>query len=360
MERKLVSIRQIKEIHPIEGADLIELAIIDGWQLVVKKGEFMPNGICVYFEIDSFLPKEDLRFSFLEKSLRTYEGKEGYRIKTMKLRGQISQGLALPIASFPEIYNLPLGEDVTEKLKVIKYDVAVLDKSGNVFVGNAGGKFPSFIPKTDEERIQNLTRYFKMLKGEEFEETLKLDGSSCTMYKILTKLTLWDKIKQFFGFNPNNYHFGVCSRNLDLKRPSENNKSDFWDVAIKLGIENKLPFGFAIQGELVGPKIQRNHEKLSENDFYCFNVYDIENKRYLNPIERQSFLETFGIKSVPVVNKAVKIFEECKDVNELLLRVKGQSMNKGTISEGRVYKCLRDPNITFKCINNDYLIKCED
>jgi RNA ligase (TIGR02306 family) len=226
------------------------------------------------------------------------------------------------------------------------------------------------IPKTDQERIQNLTDWFDRYKDIVWEETLKLDGSSCTMYKIERELTWFEKIKSFLGFKVNPVHFGVCSRNLEIKRNDSYEKtfdndgkistykqSDFWTVARKYNVEQKLPVGFALQGELIGPRIQANHEKVEDLMYFVFDIWDIKEQRYLTPYERKDFIEVLGILHVPLVDY-VKIFEVCKNVHELLERVKGESMNPGTISEGRVYKSI-DGTKSFKCINNEYLLKCE-
>ena len=373
MTRKLVSIQRIHRIDPIAKADAIECVTIHGWELVAKKGEFAVGDLCVYFEIDSFLP-EDPRYEFL-KDLKNHQGRKGYRIKTIKLRGQISQGLALPLSMFPEITNPVEFDEVTDLLNVIKYDNSVA-QSGNkpgLKAGPTAGKFPHFIPKTDQERIQNLSDWFTRYADVEWEETLKLDGSSCTMYKITKSPSIWSRIKSFFGAPLIDYHFGVCSRNLEIKRSdnyvktftnsdkeSTYQSSDFWRVAHLYNVEKHLPVGYAIQGELIGPRIQANHEQVDSLDFYIFDVYDILNARYLSPLERADFVATYlsSMKHVPILGSMVRIFEICPDVKLLLARVQGQSMNPGTVSEGRVYKSI-DGTKSFKCINNDYLLKCE-
>ena len=373
MTRKLVSIQRIHRIDPIAKADAIECVTIHGWELVAKKGEFAVGDLCCFFEIDSFLP-EDPRYEFL-KDLKTHQGRKGYRLKTIRLRGQISQGLALPLCMFPEITNPIEFDEVTDLLNVIKYDnsIAQSDNKPGLKAGPTAGKFPHFIPKTDQERIQNLSDWFTRYSDVEWEETLKLDGSSCTMYKVAKSPSIWSRIKAFFGAPLVNYHFGVCSRNIEIKRSdnyvktftnsdkeSTYQSSDFWRVAHLYNVERHLPTGYAIQGELVGPKIQANHEKVEGLDFFIFDVYDILNSRYLTPLERANFVSTFlpTMKHVPVLNPSIRIFEVCPDIKSLLARVQGQSMNPGTISEGRVYKSL-DGTKSFKCINNDFLLKCE-
>lgn len=364
--RKLARIEIINNIEPIENADFIVKATVNGWNVVVKKDEFAVGDYCVFFEIDSFLPNEEV-FSFLgEDKLKEYNGRKGYRLKTQKMRGVVSQGLALPLRLFPKFYGEGQGEDLTERLDVIKYDVQIADKSGGLLAGNTAGRFPDFLPKTDQERIQNKMNYFTKYEGIGFEETLKLDGSSMTCYKVKKELTKFQEFvnkysmkflkKEFYK----SVHFGVCSRNLELKRPENGTTSDFWYAAEKYRIENTLPVGYAVQGELIGPKIQKNHEKVQDIEFYVFDIFNITEQRYLSPHERKLMMKELSpLKHVPIINERVEIFNEYKTLEDLLKRVDTESMNKGTISEGRVYKSY-DGKFSFKCINNRYLLKCED
>ena len=368
--RKLVTIQQITAITDIPGADLIALATIQGWQVIVKKTEFSVGDACLFFEIDSFLPLEP-RYEFLKKTTK-FDGKEGYRLKSMKMRSCLSQGLALPLSMFPEITDPKEDFDYSEKLGVIKYDNEIQAYSGKPGLksGKARGNFPSFIPKTDQPRIQNLTTYFSTLVDEEFEETLKLDGSSMTCYKTGHTPTLWEKVKSIFGVKHKPYHFGVCSRNLELKPTADqvhlfNNQgkesiydqSDFWTAAYKHKLQDKVPEGYAIQGELIGPKIQANQEKVKELEFYCFDVYNIHTGKYLLPSERREFCELHRIPHVPVVSTNAKPLQ--LGLEGLLKHVEGESMNPGTVSEGRVYKHVTKP-ITFKAISNKYLLGKKD
>ena len=206
--RKLASIRQIAEIKPHTNADALELAIVDGWQCVVKKGEVRPGDFVVYFEVDSVLPINPL-FEFLRKSCYVKKdwlpAGEGFRLKTIKLRGEISQGLVLPLETvFPTATGLPvLGQDVTEILGVVKWDPPMPAQ----LQGLARGVFPSFIQKTDQERIQNVWEEVKEKYDDvTFEVTIKLDGSSCTYYH-------------------NEGDVGVCSRNLNLNLEGNDNLS---------------------------------------------------------------------------------------------------------------------------------------
>jgi RNA ligase (TIGR02306 family) len=358
--RKLATIRKVDKLLPIKNKDRIELAIIGGWSCIVKKGEFDVDSLGVFFEIDSFLPHEE-PFLFLGKPI-THQGRQGYRIKTMKMSGCISQGLLLPFSSFTDqemLNNVIVGDDVTDFLGVIKYDVELTQngKSTSAVTGQPQGKFPDFIPKTDQERIQNLPHYFEVYKHTQFEETLKLDGSSCTMYKIEKQVPWYLRLLKFLGFGIKSTHFGVCSRNLELKRPEAGDKqSNFWDAATKYNIEEDLPHGYAIQGEVLAPNIQGNFEKVSEVEYYIFNVYDINARQYLSPSKAKFFVDTAlpSAKYVPIISTNIRIFEECQSFESLQEHVTGYSMNQ-PISEGRVYKS--ENGVSFKCISNRYLLK---
>lgn len=361
--RKLATIRKVDDLIAIPKKDRIEIAVIGGWSCIVKKGEFEVGSLGVFFEIDSFLPYTE-PYLFLGKPTE-HQGKQGYRLKTMKMAGAISQGLMLPLDMFYEhkdVIQLKEGEDLTELLNVIKYDIELTQqgKGGPAVTGKPKGAFPSFLPKTDQERIQNLGHYFRLYKDVEFEETLKLDGSSCTMYKIagdnisfmdFLTLGLWRKL---FPAKP---HFGVCSRNLELKRPRSGDKaSNFWDAASKYNIEAELPKGYAVQGEVLAPNIQGNFEKVESVEYYIFNVYDIEAGMYLSPYHARAFVEQFmpSAQYVPVLHNNVPIFTVCDSFDSLQERVTGPSMNQ-PISEGRVYKS--ENGVTFKCISDEYLLK---
>ena len=372
--RKLVTKRVVDKLIPIEGADRIELAMIDGWSCIVKKGEFSVGDAGVYFEIDSFLPSTDTRFSFLgDNKVKEFGARKGWRIRTMKMRGVISQGLLLPVAMFSDI-DIDV-DDMAEQLLVVKWERSEATERNGVKTGNSAGKFPSFLPKTDQPRLQNAMHYFNAYSHHTFEETKKLDGSSCTMYKILKPKTLWQRFLEFFSIDDRTEHFGVCSRNLEIKSTdtyettfqnsgvtSTYAQSDFWYVARKYTIINNLPAGFAVQGELIGPKIQSNHEKVVDKEFYVFDVYDIGQQEYLLPADRALFMAEYlpGVKHVPIVKAQVDIFALHPDLDSLQRHVTGESMNKGVVSEGRVYKSTTVPGLSFKLISNEFLLRYDD
>ena len=338
--RKLASVQIVAEKKPIKDADLIEAIRINGWWLVSKKNEFEVGDKCVYFEVDSFLPVKP-EFEFLRKSSfrsTDYIG-DGFKLKTIKLKGQISQGLALPLDTVFLPVETEVGNNVTEILGVRKWE---LPEKGN-FVGQQKGSFPSFIRKTDQERCQNLVNEIKEAydSKEVFEITTKLDGSSCTAYYY-------------------NGEVGVCSRNIELKVNEENKDNHFVKTINKLGILDRLKElgkNIAIQGELMGPGIQGNELKLTEHDFYVFDIFDIDKQEYLRPYDRMIVMSYFHkVKTVPVIEKTRL---STSDINELLKAADNLSISENRIVEGFVCKSL-ERHFSFKVISNNYLLKSKD
>ena len=339
--RKLASIRRIDELNPIEGADAIECATVGGWKVVVKKGEFNAGDLAVYFEIDSWIPIELAPFLSKGKEPREFEGVKGERLRTIKLRGQLSQGLLLPLE--PTCANIVTelfeGLDVSVPLNIQKWEKPMNAQLAGVCKGN----FPSLIPKTDQERAQNLVKEIVAANeaGTKFEITEKLEGSSMTCYLIEGE-------------------FGVCSRNMDLKR-DENNA--FWKVAIEQDIEGKMREvgdNFAIQGELVGPGIQGNIYKLTKPNFYVFDMYSIKEGRYLTPAQCRCDAEMMGLNHVPVLVANGSLYDTLgiTDMPQLLKFADGKSVMgdiNGPLREGLVFKEVNG-GMTFKVISNQYLL----
>lgn len=332
MERKLVSPVVIDDVQPIEGADLIEVATVKGWKLVIKKGEFIIGDHAVYCEIDSFLPVKE-EFEFLRKSsFRRMGEQEGFRLKTMRMRGQISQGLLLPIRLL-DGYTYQLGEDVSAHLGVVKYEPPMPAALGGIAKGN----FPSFIPKTDEERIQNLSKEFASYQQHTFYVTEKLDGSSVTYYM-------------------NEGLFGVCSRNLDLEESEDNS---FWKVAAKENIAAKLAAlgrNIAIQGELIGEGIQGNAYGLRGQTARFFNAFDIDAYRYLGLDEFTELIASLELQTVPILDLNYTL---PATLDEMLTIADGASVlspaGKSVEREGLVIRST-DRKISFKVISNKFLL----
>jgi RNA ligase (TIGR02306 family) len=336
MERKLASIQVIDSLTPIEGADRIECARVMGWNVVVKKGEFTSGSLCVYFEIDSVLPADCSWSDFLKD--------KKYRVKTAKMRKCLSQGLALPFINFTEeqqekLKSLSVGDDVTELLSVKKYEIP---ETGSFKGCNSAGNFPYFLHKTDEIRVQSALDVLQELKDKPYYITTKCDGTSCTIFRFKEE-------------------FGVCSRNFLLKKEEE---SVYWKVAKKYNLEEILPEGYAIQAEVVGIGIQKNRLKLSDYDLLVFNVFDIEKQRHLDLLEFKEFCNKLNLKIVPIDEVG-----ECFNysLEALLEMAKGKYSNTQNNREGIVIRpqvgffsrCLRG-RLSFKVLNNDYLLKDED
>lgn len=334
-ERKLASIRKITDIIPIENADAIEIALVDGWKVVTKKDEYKPGDMCIYCEIDSFLPIRD-EFEFLRKSSYKKMGDtEGFRLRTIKLRGQVSQGLIISInellkygVSADDVYE---GLDVSGMLGIIKYEPPILAE----LAGKVKGLFPSFIPKTDEERVQNLSSEYVSWKDQTFYVTEKLDGSSATYY-----------IKDG--------EFGVCSRNLELLETEGNT---FWKVARDLDLENKMKsvgINFSIQGELIGEGIQGNPYKIKGQTVKFFNLFDIDIKDYYNLEYFEKIIkEEMSLDTVPILERNFKLPE---NVEEILKYADAKSVLNPTFDREGVVIRSHDRKISFKVISNKFLL----
>ena len=345
--RKMATIRCVDQINPIPNADAIEVATVGGWRVVVKRGEFQPGDLAVYCEIDSFIPTAVA--PFLTKPghhPKTFEDINGERLRTVRLRGQLSQGLLLPYAVLPFGSQgvLSEGDDVSELLGIVKWEAPVPAQ----LAGEARGLFPSFVRKTDQERVQNLSSEFLEWVGDiddresqlRWEVTEKLDGSSMTVYV-------------------NQEDSGVCSRNLNLL---ESEGNTFWRIARDRNLIEKISStgrNIALQGELIGEGIQGNPYKISGQDFYLFDIYDIDAGQYMLPQDRQALAQELDIQCVPVIAHSASLYDTLgiKTVDAVLGFAEGAStlMNK-TEREGVVFKCTTR-QLSFKAISNRFLLR---
>lgn len=343
MSRKLATIQIIKELLPIPEADAIELATFENicWKCVVKKGEFQKGDKAVYFEIDSLLPLIP-EFEFLANKgtrktlLEDGTVVEGYRLRTIKLRGQISQGLALPLTTFlivSENETAEESEDVSELLNIHKYEASISPQ----LAGQVKGNFPVFIPKTSEERIQTYWGIVQKYKDLEWYAAVKYDGMSVTYMK-------------------HEGEFGVCSRNLQLLETEGNS---LWKMADMLNLKNKLPEGFAVQGELFGEGINKNPHKIKGVDFRVFNVYNIKEGKFLDYEDAENFVNDVHLSFVETIeiNNSYKINLQDKTLEDFL------QMADDTKLEGLVFRPLKEVSdlrfgrVSFKVISNNYLLK---
>jgi RNA ligase (TIGR02306 family) len=337
MERKLVTVRKVINVEPITNSDNLEHVTVDGWKVVCKRGDFQKDDLALFYEIDSFLPVRQ-EYEFLRKGCykKLVDGTEGMRIRSIKLRGAISQGLLLPLSTFPDIDFSDTTKDYSTELGVTKWEVT----SPVVMCGDAKGLFPiHLVPKTEQERVQNLTGWFGEYKNVEFECSVKLDGTSATY--------IW-----------HNEELRICSRNLELK------PEDTTNIYVKMALELKLSEkfkdiqeNFAVQGEICGPGINGNPLKLLKPTFFVFDVYNIDVQGYYTPSQRRLLCEFVNLNHVPIWVENIKPFEMTMD--ELLKYAEGPCYFNGNLREGLVFKSTRTINnelLHFKVINNQYLL----
>lgn len=352
--RRLASIKRIEEIKAIEGADLICAYRVDGWWVVDQKNKYNVGDLVCYCQIDSWIPNSIAPFLSKGQEPREFEGVKGERLRTIRLKGQISQGLLLPITTlksfitdYQQYHDLIEDDDVTDILGILKYEGPMNAQ----LAGLAKGNFPSFIPKTDETRIQSLGKNLVKWNEQQLEVEIseKLDGSSMTVF---FRNNAQDETGNTIS------EFGVCSRNLQLKETEGNS---FWRAARKYNLEEKLTelnLNIAIQSELCGSGIQGNKYKLTDIDFYVFTVYNIDTGEYLTSYERIDLCKQLGLKHVPILGTMVLGDET---VDSLLDKAEGKSvLNPKTEREGLVFKCIDYPSIHWKAISNRFLLKNGD
>ena len=329
IERKLATVVKIIDIQPIVGADVIVVVSVKGWKVVAKKDDYKVGDLAVYYEIDSFLPIRP-QFEFLRKSSYKRMGLiEGYRLRTIKLKNTISQGLLTPIPD--GILDPKEGDDLTQVLDIVKYEPPIPAQ----LAGKIKGVFPSFIPKTDEERCQNLD--MSLYAGERVYITEKLDGTSFSCYF-------------------NNGVFGVCGRNWEL---TETNDNSLWRMANMLELKDKLTKlgkNIAIQGELVGNGINGNLYKLNDHKLFFFTGYDIDKGHRLFFDELEWLLFRLDVPMVPVLEKYGYVLPNENLVDNMLKYAEGKSvLNMGVDREGVVVRGL-EREFSFKAISNVYLL----
>jgi len=329
--RKLATIQTIKELEPIPNADRILLARFQdvGWQCVVAKDDhFAVGDYAVFLEVDSLVDVTQPRFAFMAN----YKG----RVRTIRLRGVLSQGLALPLAQFPELEGEALsgGLDVTAMLGIQQYVPPEPVSVGGDVLGN----FPSFVPKTDEPRVQAYPDVLDELRGLPAVATVKCDGSSGTAYYYAE-------------------HFGVCSRNLELKETPTN---AFWKVARKYDLPVRLPDGYAVQFEACGEGIQKNRLALRGVDGFVFNVWCIAEGRYLDHAGTRAFAESLGMPVVPEERRWESFDATLDGLLEMAQGVYAGTKNQ---REGIVVRPLQEHysptlggRLSFKVLNNAYLL----
>jgi RNA ligase (TIGR02306 family) len=335
MSRKLASVQRIEEIKAILGADRICAYRVNSWWVVDQVGRYSVGDLAVYCEVDSWIPTALAPFLSKGQYPREYNGVKGEHLRTVKLRGQLSQGLLLPTHVVTALvpFDEGVGQDVTEFLGIQKWEATISAQ----LAGVARGNFPTQVPKTDEDRIQGLTRDWSRLSQLVYEVTEKLEGSSMTVGLI-------------------NDEFVVCSRNLSLKETEGNS---LWEVARRYQIEDNLRNlgldNIVLQGEIVGPGIQGNHYALAATDFYVFSVYDIQAGEYLAPSARRELVSRLLLKHVPVISPGALV--PGVTIEDVLAQADGASqLNPQRLREGLVFKQV-DGQEHWKAVSNKYLLQ---
>ena len=324
--RALATIDKIVDVKPIEGADNIEVARVRDWHVVVRKNEFRVGDTCVYFEIDTMLPVEDTRFEFLaNRGVKTNNnGFKGHVLKTIKLRGTVSQGLVLPIAEFPELRGMSIGQDVTDKLGVQKWEPPM---EFIPFNPSTAKPRPQFVPKTDEERIQNVG-YLVDAMNSQWTVTEKIDGTSVSAY--------WHPV----------LGIGVCSRNYEV---ADEDGNLYWDIVKKYDLHAHMASEWpdktvVIQGELYGPKVQGNPLGVPTRQLAVFNV--IVDGAYLPMDEWPEWVVPVPQVMMPIPDSVEKALA---DVDGLRSVISPQRLAEGVV--------WRKWPMSFKVINNKFLLK---
>ena len=339
MTRKMATVRVISDLRPIPDADAIETAVIDGWTVVVKKGEFQVGQKVIYLEIDSFVPHDLAPFLSKGKEPREYNGVKGEKLKTVKLRKQLSQGLVLPL----EDKSLEEGTDLSELLGIQKWEAPIHPSLRGV----AKGTFPTnFFSKSDQERAQNIIRsIFENYKDDYYEVSLKLDGSSISVFNI-------------------NGEVGVASRNLWLKESETNADNTFIKTAKESGLFYAMKNypDMLFQGELMGPGIQGNREEFDEHRIYIYNIQRTGHE-FLSPGERYVFfndlvqyVDSKLLQHVPILHYNIKLSELGINNIEDLKKFSDRASIKHSIAEGLVFKS-NNHDFQFKIINDKFLLK---
>jgi hypothetical protein len=364
--RKLATIQRIASLTPIKDADKIEKATILGWEVVVaKKDGFKVDDLCVYCEIDSILPDKP-EFEFLRE--------RKFRIKTIKLKGQVSQGICFPLSILPSSFKPQEGIDVTDLLGIKKYDpqaeferkeadrLASINKNRmdkflkryawyrKIIFKPTRKPFPAFIKKTDEDRIQLFPNYYENWKNIEFEVTEKIDGQSATYFVVPNP--------QKGLFRPK-WLFGVCSRNFQLLK--EDNSS-YWSIARKHNIKNKMiswcekhNTGLIIQGEIISDKIQGGKYRRGDYEFFVFNFIEYNHGliEKFNNKEMDKACRLLGLATVPFIclRTPLPSMKEMVDLANGLSVVSFKTIREGLVWRNYLY------DLSFKVVSPEFLLK---
>jgi RNA ligase (TIGR02306 family) len=342
---QLASFETITEILPIVGADRIEIARVQGWQSVIRRGDYKVGDRIIFVPIDTVLTPAEWNKHLWDKNDPT----KPIRVRTVRLRGAVSQGLIFPasLVSAQEIWDHMDDPDedvsIAGMLGIIKYEKQLHAS----LTGVAKGDFPSqFVSKTDEDNLKSNTRAFAELKNcHAVSISCKLDGTSSTF------------IKEQDGT------FRVCSRNLELHDDADN---AHWQMARKYQLQELMKPGTVLQGEIVGPKIQGNPMGLNAPELCCFNYKDLKTNKYVHVDEHTLDLIPTGLKWVPhiaTLSQAAFQYETIESLQELANK---QQYANGAAAEGIVLRGLNAEGelvyseslrkmLSVKIINQNYI-----
>lgn len=325
---KLATIEKISEAVPHPNADRLTIYKMEGmvWK-VISAEKFCVGDRVVYIKTDTVVSADVPEYSFLEKNK--------YRVSCIRLRGQFSNGLILPL-SIMQKYLPPTvqkGEDISQYIGVTKYV-----KPETLQSGDSAGAFPThLISKTDEERGESVPEILEQFKDKECYISVKVDGSSCTI------------------INSPDGGFIVCSRNQMVK---ESTNSLYWHPVFKYNLREKLPPGYALQGECYGYGVQTNPEELKTIDFKVFSVWDVPTRTLLSYKESIQLCEQIGVPFVDVMYHGPFIWN---DMDELVELAKTAKYSNGAAAEGLVFRLAKpefcdtiQKEASFKIINYEY------
>jgi len=377
--RKMASVQQIESLTPIENSDFLEVAQMKnlGWKVVVKKGEFKPGDKVVYFEIDSAIDvkvlPEALKFLAEKGTKKLFTGRtpdtsafsgEYVRIKTIKLRGQVSQGLIVPafVKHSHNCLHTNIGDDLTQLFQVEVWDRLCEWYDERSQLGpraqmHSAGDFPSWCPKTDEIRLESLMEYFTdpEIVNAEWECTVKEDGSSQTLFYCPEKWpenSMRTSSRRFLLKDDgcSDYWFNVLKNNGSLESLEHKMRSLYENGIPELPAKHEL----AIQAEHTGSRFNGNRDRKTEDHFSVFRIFDVTDQKFVAPKVRYAICKFLGLEHVPVL-ETCKIFQKLKTIDDFEKYVDRKSANGNQI-EGVVFKRVDDGSISFKKVSQKYLL----
>jgi RNA ligase (TIGR02306 family) len=316
----LATIQRVKNVRHHPNADALDLVQVLGWQVVTKRDEYKENDLCIYIVIDTVLPEKP-EFEFLRN--------KHFRIKPIRLRSEESAGICFPLSILPPLYKamsgppdeggeeyylVKEGQDVTDDLGIKHYEKPIPAE----LAGQAHGGLPGFLIMTDEDNLRTYPDAIPELYSRPYYITRKDDGCSGTFFIRAGE-------------------FGVCSRKIHLK---ESETNGFWRIAHKYDIEKALRAAFpnmdiALQGELVGPEIQKNKLGLKELELHVFNLFDIKSRTYMDYKRLVDFTQANGIPMVTTLEEG-SVFHYT--LEELIKFANEQKYPTGGPAEGIVIR----------------------